>query len=193
MENKIKYYFGEKLRNIREKKGITLKEVAHKADVSESLVSQIERNKVSPAIDTLLRLAEILEVDLEYLFSDYKRKKTVNLVRAGERNKMTSEDVLYEQLSKTMDNDKEHAIEAYYLEIKPGKEKGSKEYGHNGRELGIIIDGKGEFYIGGEQYSLNKGDSLSFESDVPHILKNTGQKDLKAYWVVTPPKMIFGE
>ena len=187
-----KYNFGEKIRSVRERKKMTLKEVAVKAEVSESLVSQIERNRVSPAIDTLLRLADVLEIDLEYLFIDYKKKKKINLVRAGERNKIINQGVLYERLSKTMDDDKEHAIEAYYIEIGSGLEKGSKEYGHKGRELGIIIEGKGEFIIGGEMYELNKGDSISFESDVPHVLKNKGQKTLKAYWMVTPPKKTFG-
>jgi transcriptional regulator with XRE-family HTH domain len=191
MNNKTKFNFGDKIRGIRERKGITLKEVAQKAGLSESLISQIETNKVSPAIDTLLRIADILEIDLEYLFMDYKKKKTVNLVRSDERNKMEYQNVLYEQLSKTIDGDNEHAIEAYYLEIKQGKEKGSKEYGHKGRELGIIIDGKGEFIIGGDSFELSKGDSISFDSDVPHVLKNNGQKLLKAYWIVTPPKMFF--
>ena len=62
------YQFGEKLRAAREKKHLTLKTVALQAGVSESLVSQIERNKVSPAIDTLLSLASVLEINLEYLF-----------------------------------------------------------------------------------------------------------------------------
>ena len=62
------YRFGEKLRAVRERKGYTLKVVASKAGVSESLVSQIERNKVSPAIDTLLTLADVLEINLEFLF-----------------------------------------------------------------------------------------------------------------------------
>jgi transcriptional regulator with XRE-family HTH domain len=191
MINKTKFNFGDKIRGVRERKGMTLKEVARKADLSESLISQIETNKVSPAIDTLLKIADILEIDLEYLFLDYKKKKTVNLVKANERNKIEYQNVLYEQLSKTIDGDSEHAIEAYYLEIKPGKEKGSTEYGHKGRELGIIVDGKGEFIIGGDSFELNKGDSISFDSDVPHVLKNMGQKLLKAYWIVTPPKMFF--
>ena len=64
------YRFGEKLRAVRERKGYTLKVVAQKAGVSESLVSQIERNRVSPAIDTLLTLADVLDINLEFLFEE---------------------------------------------------------------------------------------------------------------------------
>jgi transcriptional regulator with XRE-family HTH domain len=51
----VNYKFGDKIRAIREKKKFTLKDIAEKINVTESLLSQIERNKVSPAIDTLLK------------------------------------------------------------------------------------------------------------------------------------------
>ena len=192
-ENNINnnYFFGDKLRIIREKKKLTLKEIANKISASESLISQIERNKVSPAIDTLLKIVDVLDLDLEYLFKDLKKSKKVNLVKCNERNKIILHDVVYEQLSKTLGNEKEHQMEAYYLEIKEGGEKGSKEYGHKGRELGIIIEGEGEFIIGNKSYKLFKGDSISYDSDVPHILRNIGNTKLKAYWIITPPKMFF--
>jgi transcriptional regulator with XRE-family HTH domain len=193
MKENNNYFFGDKLRIIREKKKLTLKEVANSIGVSESLISQIERNKVSPAIDTLLRIADVLELDLEYLFKDFKKTKKVFLVKHAERNKIVLHDVVYEQLSKTLGSDKEHQMEAYYLEVKEGGQKGSKEYGHKGRELGIIIEGQGEFIIGNKSYKLNKGDSISFDSDVPHVLKNIGNTKLKAYWIITPPKMFFSE
>jgi len=53
----MKYTFGDKLRAVREKKKMTMKDVAEKAGVSESLISQIETNKVSPAIETLLTIS----------------------------------------------------------------------------------------------------------------------------------------
>ncbi|MDR3123762.1 MAG: helix-turn-helix domain-containing protein, partial [Treponema sp.] len=60
----MRYNFGGKIRAVRERRSLTLREVAEKAGVSESLVSQIERNRVSPAIDTLLALADALDLDL---------------------------------------------------------------------------------------------------------------------------------
>jgi DNA-binding XRE family transcriptional regulator len=184
----MKYQFGEKLREIRERKKMTMKDVAEKAGVTESLISQIERNKVSPAIDTLLSIAEILEIDLEYLFIDLKQNKAVQLVHKEERDIFVTKGVTYEQLCSATAKDNGHGIEAYYLSIEPGKEKGSPEYGHVGMEMGIILQGKGELAYGKEIYKLSAGDSLSFASDIPHIITNTGSTPLKAYWVVTPPK-----
>ena len=81
------YRFGEKLRTVREKKGYTLKVVAQKAGVSESLVSQIERNRVSPAIDTLLTLADVLDINLEFLFEEYRRGRHQGRVLASDHGR----------------------------------------------------------------------------------------------------------
>ncbi|MFW6366162.1 MAG: cupin domain-containing protein [Spirochaetota bacterium] len=184
----MKYQFGDKLRYIREKKKKKLKEIAEKAGVSESLMSQIERNRISPAIDTLLRIADVLDLDFEYLFSDFRRKRKVNLVRAGERNEHRIGDVFFQQLSKTPGRGV-HEVEAYIMEIAPGGMSKSDEYGHMGKELGVIISGRGTFYIGNDEYVLEEGDSVSFDSDTPHRLVNTEDYSLKAFWVITPPKM----
>ncbi|HPO49035.1 MAG TPA: XRE family transcriptional regulator [Spirochaetota bacterium] len=186
----ISYQFGEKIREIREKRKITMREVAEKAGISESLISQIERNKVSPAIDTLLSIIDILEIDIEYIFSDLKKDKKVEIVRNSQRNKYIFEGVTYEQVSKINSENEAHSIEAYYLEIYQGKDKGSVEYGHVGKELGIILEGKGQLKYGNKVYDLEKGDSVSFSSDIPHILKNVGDGTLKAFWITTPPKML---
>jgi len=182
------HHFGERLRQVRERKKLTMREVAERAGVSESMVSQIERNKVSPALDTLLSLVDVLEIDIEYLFADYKRERLVNLVRRDERQRIVTPTAVYERLSHTVEADDAHGIEAYLLEIQPGGERGSTEYGHVGKELGLIIQGKAEFSIGSKTYELSEGDSISFRSDSPHLLRNSGQQVLKAFWIVTPPK-----
>jgi len=193
LKGDIKYRFGEKLRLVREKRGMTLKSVALKAQVSESLVSQIERNRVSPSIDTLFTIADVLEIDLDYLFRDFKQNKKVDLVREEERESIVTPQVTYRQLSVIEDHFEEYSIEAFLMEINPQGEKGSTDYGHVGREFGYIMEGKGELLYGTETYPLKKGDSIAFSSDIPHIFRNTGKGVLKAIWVITPPRMIFSE
>jgi transcriptional regulator with XRE-family HTH domain len=185
--------FGEKIREVRERRNLTLKDVAQKAGLSESLISQIERNKVAPAIDTLLAIVEVLDIDLEYLFRDLKRDRQANLVRKADRQKVVLKKVTYEQLSRTVESGEDHGIEAYYLEIKPGGESGSAEYGHAGKELGVVVSGTAELTVGARTYALKEGDSISFSSNVPHVFRNTGPATLKAFWVVTPPKGHFGK
>ncbi|MDR2900507.1 MAG: XRE family transcriptional regulator [Treponema sp.] len=184
----MRYWFGEKIRAVRERKGFTLKDVAEKAGVSESLVSQVERNRVSPAIDTLLSLADVLDVDLEYLFSDYKRERLVRITRKDERDTFTRPGVLYERLAQLESSKHQDGIESYYITIEAGQENKSTEYGHPGWELGVVVEGNATLTIGKESYELAPGDSVSFRSDAPHVISNPGKTPLKILWVITPPK-----
>jgi transcriptional regulator with XRE-family HTH domain len=186
-------YFGEKIRTVRERRGLTLREVADHAGVSESMVSQIERNRVSPAIDTLLALADALDLDLEYLFADYRRDRSVKITRRGERVSFTRRGVLYERLAR-MEGDLAFrgnaagGIEAYTITVEPGAATGSADYGHPGWELGIVEAGKAELTVGRETYTLEPGDSVSFRADAPHRLANSGEEALRVFWIITPPK-----
>jgi transcriptional regulator with XRE-family HTH domain len=182
------YRFGEKLRAVRERKGCTLKQIAQGAGVSESLVSQIERNKVSPAIDTLLAIAEVLDINLEYLFEEFRKSRRVQIIRADERRTLNEDDVCYEELAKPAENDGSHALESYMLSIPAGAHTHRGSYGHLGRELGVIIEGEATFEYESEIYTLKAGDSISFSASIPHTLSNKGETPLKAFWVVTPPQ-----
>ncbi|HNY18040.1 MAG TPA: helix-turn-helix domain-containing protein [Treponemataceae bacterium] len=186
--SKTPFRFGEKLRAVRERKGYTLKVVAHAAGVSESLVSQIERNRVSPAIDTLLALADALEIDLEYLFEEYRRERPVRLIRADERRKIDESDITYEEIVRPLEDDGAHAIEAYYITIPSGCETKRGSYGHLGREFGIVTEGTAELHYETKVYPLAKGDSISFSATAPHTLVNNGKETFRALWVVTPPQ-----
>lgn len=191
IKKEIRYPFGGKLREVRERRNITLKEVAALAGVSESLVSQIERNKVSPSIDTLLTIADVLGVDHEYLFSDYKKSKSVSILKAGTGATLVQDRVTLHQLSRMEELSEDYSMEAFMLEIDENAEKGDKEYGHAGREFGVILEGSAELVYGTETYRLDQGDSVSFPSDIPHILRNIGSGMLKALWIITPPRLLF--
>ncbi len=181
--------FGNKLRLVRERKNMTLKDVAAKAGVSESLISQIERNRVSPSIDTLIAIANTLNIDLEYLFKDLKHDKVVSIIKPEDRNKLLMNGVDYQQLSFIPETEINPSVEAFYIDIPPGKEKGDIEFGHPGRELGTIIQGEGELIYGTSTYKLEAGDTISFPSDIPHIVRNTGNVTLKAMWIITPGRI----
>lgn len=191
MNTHARHRFGERLRKVREKKGITLKAIAEKIGVSESLLSQIERNRVSPSIDTLFSIADALDIDYEYLFRDLHRKRKVRIVRKKDARFVETSGVRYTQLSVVEDFSEKHAIEAFIIEIDSESERGSTDYGHPGMEFGFILEGCGELHYGQEVHQLRKGDSVSFASDTPHVIRNTGRSIFKALWIITPPKMVF--
>jgi transcriptional regulator with XRE-family HTH domain len=187
-KKRVPYRFGEKLRTVRERKGYTLKVVAQRAGVSESLVSQIERNRVSPAIDTLLLLADVLDINLEFLFEEYRRERPVQVIKSDERRTLAEDDVNYEELARPEESDGQHAFESYVIKIPVGSHTHRGSYGHLGRELGVIIHGKGQLRYENLVYDLDEGDSVSFSASAPHTLVNIGDTQLEAIWVVTPPQ-----
>ncbi|MBQ9539395.1 MAG: helix-turn-helix transcriptional regulator [Treponema sp.] len=178
--------FGEKLREVREKKGLTLKAVASQAGVSESLVSQIERGRVYPAIDTLLSLANVLDVRLQYLFEEYDRRGPVNVIRAGERRTIHEDAVVYEEVARPEEQDGKNSIESYLITIPVGDATHRGHYGHLGKEMGYIIEGKARLKYEDRDYELHSGDSVSFAAGAPHTIENIGDSLLKALWVVSP-------
>lgn len=188
---KTEYRFGEKLRLIREKKGITLKIVASRVAVSESLISQIERNKVSPSIDTLFAIAEALDVDLDYLFSDYQKKRKVTILKREDRKKIETDGIVYHQLSVLPGAIDKHAIESFIMEISKGSQKGHDDYGHTGNEFGYILEGEGRLTYGKDEFLFKAGDSVSFSSEIPHKVECLSEEPLKALWMVNPPKILF--
>ncbi len=188
-QKKSPYRFGEKLRMVREKKGYTLKTVATRAGVSESLVSQIERNRVSPAIDTLLSLADVLDINPEFLFEEFRRSRPVKIVRNDERRQRREDSVLYEELANPIEKNGTYAMESYIITIPAGEHTHHGSYGHLGQEVGYILEGQAIFKYENEEYELEAGDSISFSSSAPHTVVNASTtKSLKALWVVNPPQ-----
>lgn len=185
--------FGEKIRAFRERRSLTLREVADRAGVSESLVSQIERNRVSPALDTLLAVAEALDMDLAYLFADFRRNRAVQITKRHERLSFTKPGVRYERLAQLAGSEHLGGIEAYCITLEPGAQTGSTEYGHQGWELGMVEAGEGALSLGNHTYDLAPGDSISFRSDAPHVLANRGGEVLRVLWIISPPKGILGK
>lgn len=183
---KAPYHFGEKLRSVRERKGYTLKVVAQRAGVSESLVSQIERNRVSPAIDTLLALAEVLDINLEFLFEEYRKKHPVEIIRANERRSVEEDGVRYEEIVHPNNEDGNHTMESYLVTIPPRGQTHRGSYGHIGRETGFVLSGEGELHYEKNVYPIKAGDGISFSAGAPHVLVNNGDQELKAIWTVTP-------
>ena len=191
----MKTKLGALLRAIRNARHLTIKEVAAKAGVSSSLLSQIERNRISPSLDTLLQLLEVYGVPPNKFFKDYETMTRVEIVKKGERKIYQRKGFKYETLCGESQSRGSHSFNAFFLELAPGQKRGDADDGHLGRELGIVVAGSAQLIYGGEVYDIQAGDSLSFFSQIPHMIKNTSDQTFKAYWIVTPAdgEDYFGE
>ena len=192
-QKRVPYHFGEKLRQVRENKGYTLKVVAQKAGVSESLVSQIERNHVSPAIDTLLALADVLDINLEFLFEEYRKVRPVTVIHAKERPSINEDEIIYEELANPSNNKGEISFESYMLKIPANTHTHRGSDGHMGQEFGIILKGRAKLIYEDKEYILEEGDSVSYSAAVPHTVENIGDCELNAIWVLSPAQRFTGK
>jgi transcriptional regulator with XRE-family HTH domain len=177
---------GALLRSIRNSRHLTIKEVAAKAGVSSSLLSQIERNRISPSLDTLMHILEVYGVPPDKFFKDYETHSQVEIVRRDERKICRRKGFKYEKLCGDSQTKGNHSFNAFFLELAPGQKRGDVKDGHLGRELGIVVEGSAQLLYGDETYEINKGDSVSFFSQIPHVIQNSSDQIFRAYWVVTP-------
>ncbi len=182
----MKAKLGALLRAIRNSRHLTIKEVAAKASISSSLLSQIERNRISPSLDTLLQILEVYGVPPNKFFKDYETSSRVEIIRRDDRKIYQRKGFKYEKLCGDSQIKGNHSFNAFFLELSPGQRRGDESDGHLGRELGIVVAGSAQLVYGEETYEIHKGDSVSFFSEIPHVIKNSSDQIFQAYWVVTP-------
>ena len=93
---------------------------------------------------------------------------------------------VYEEIAKANESAKENSIESYIITLPPASQTHKGSYGHIGREIGVILQGKAKLTYEGREYFLDEGDSVTFSAAVPHHLENIGDTELRAIWTVTP-------
>jgi transcriptional regulator with XRE-family HTH domain len=176
---------GKILRLFREKISKKQGDVAAKAGISTSMLSQIERGAVSPSIDTLVAVCVALELDVADLFRRISPEPPLRILRRGKRLFTAAKGVRFEQLSRSADTS--HPAELLLVEIEPGKQAGVSDNGHEGVEMGYVLEGNATLFVNGNEFKLSKGDSVSYNSHLPHKLVNTGDTTFKAVWNALPP------
>lgn len=175
---------GNKIRMLRHRRGLTITELAEKAGVSPSLISQIERDKICPSVYSVWEISKALNVSIGYFFNDHQTNNNP-VVRKDERKKLVlgNSSAIYELLSPNLSG----KIEFLRIVIEPGECTDQKQISHEGEECGIVLQGKLLVKWGDEEYILNEGDSIYFASTVPHRYINIGDVTSISIWAMTPP------
>jgi transcriptional regulator with XRE-family HTH domain len=192
---------GPRLREVRKRNGIGLRELARRVDLSPSAISQIETGRMHPSVRTLYALVSEFRVTVdEVLFDDAPASRDrvssteegsamappepgVAVQRAGERPAITlNSGVRWDRLMFWADEDVEF-IEATY---EPGGESGPDNglMRHSGHEFGYVLSGTLTVVVGFDEFVLSPGDALTFPSSTPHRLSNDGDETVRAIWVV---------
>ena len=176
------YGIGAKLRALRLKKKMGLVELGRHSGLSPALLSKIERGKLVPTLPTLLRIALVFSVGLEHFFTEPARRPTLAVVRRAERQRFpermgeTHSAYWFESLDFPA---LERVMSAYYVEFDAGGQP-SHRHDHKGAECLFVIEGRVAVTVGEAEHVLAKGDSLYFDSSVPHQYRGVGPKPCRA-------------
>ena len=157
------YALGEKLRTLRLRKSMGLVELGKHAGLSAAMLSKLERGKLFPTLPTLLRIALVFGVGLEYFFTDERKRHVVAIARKKERLRFPDSPGAGLDFNAT-----ERKLNAFYAEFEPISPEKVKPHQHPGVELVYLISGKLELTIGSETFTLESGDAVYFDSGVRH-------------------------
>jgi transcriptional regulator with XRE-family HTH domain len=174
---------GARLHEWRRRRRLTLREVADAANISESFLSQVERNGANMSIATLCRVAAALDCTVADLFDP--RAGEPALLRKSERPRMHFDEFgtkFFLTPRPYMD------IEACIADIDPGGSTGPEPYTHgDSEELLLVLSGSIVAQVDSHEVVLETGDSLRYRSSSPHRLYNPTDERAEVLWVTSPP------
>ncbi len=176
------YSIGDKIRALRLRKKMGLVELGNHTGLSAALLSKLERGKLYPTLPTLLRVAMVFSVGLEFFFRE-ERKNMLAIVRKSERQRFpdrpATKDVSYYFESLDFPAN-ERKMNAYYAEFESIEPEKARIHQHPGIEFIYVITGELLLKIGSEDHLLGTGDSVYFDSGVQHSYRRQGKKPCQA-------------
>jgi transcriptional regulator with XRE-family HTH domain/KaiC/GvpD/RAD55 family RecA-like ATPase len=182
---------GDKIRTLRKKLGMTQKELAEQVGLTPSFISQLEKNLISPSLDSLLKLSEKLNTQPIYFLTDGESGPLQKMViKPNERQdihlpELKSNDLKLQLLVSDVLN---RRMEPYLLVMKKGSVINGHFYSHKGDEFAYVLEGELEVEIQDEKQLLKQGDSLYLGSTFPSKWVNAGKGDAVLLWVLSPPR-----
>lgn len=196
---------GPRLRQVREARGLSVRELARRIRCSPSLISQVERGLSAPSVGILYALAVELRTSLDFLFSVAEPAGAVLMTAHGDGHLRAPADgslaghgiiqrrldrrtidlasgVRWERLTPGPD-ERVDFLEVIY-EPRGDSTGSARPVRHDGREYGLVTRGRLLAAVGFDEYELGPGDSIAFDSSVPHQYTNLTGEEVRAVWVV---------
>lgn len=177
---------GANIRQMRKAQHLSLAELAQKSGFSVGYISQVETGKVNPSVNSLVSICNALGIQVASLFDGIEdreeRKEDQYIVRAENRKHVVNKDENNEYFFISPDSCKR--VQTLIIVAKPGGYSAKGKESHAGFDCGYIISGELEMTIDGEVYTLKAGDSVHFESKLPHKWKNSGSVDCVSLWTI---------
>lgn len=175
---------GPRIRALRQARSVTLKELAARAGVTESFLSQVEREVTSPSIASVQRIARALGLAIAELFVEEAPRGRV--VRRSERRRISYPGL--GAVDEFLTSDMNARLQVIVSTIEPGGGTGEEAYRHESdEEVVVVLSGRLELWVGDEHHVLEEGDAVTYSSRIPHRNVNPGPGTATVLFCVTPP------
>jgi transcriptional regulator with XRE-family HTH domain len=171
------YEIGAKIRALRLKKKLGLVDLGKHTGLSPALLSKIERGRLFPTLPTLLRIALVFGVGLEYFFAGARERPLVAITRRSERVELPERPGSREAAYRFASLDypaTERRFNCYYAEFLPVAPEKLRPHDHAGVEFIYVIHGTLSVHIDGGEHALEAGDAMYFDATIPHAYRRSG-------------------
>jgi transcriptional regulator with XRE-family HTH domain len=175
---------GQKVRQLRTRRNLKIRELSDLVECTPSLISQLERGKTDPSISMLKKIAKALDANIvDFFMENVVHEEIVTGAKDRVDIRLKRWDAHIQSLVRNVTNKR---MQPFYTVIKPGG--GSHGlYSHEGEEFGFILSGELELILDDRVHKVRTNESFYFSSRIPHNWGNTGKEDVAVIWVITPP------
>lgn len=172
---------GTRIRRLREERRLSLRALARNSGLSANALSMIERNKVSPSVSTLYKLADALEVPITAFFREEPKQARIVYRKFSDRTRIPFPRGYWEGLGGEFFVGR---VEPFMLTLEPGGNSGRHAMRHTGHEFVICLEGLLEYTVEEQKYLLQPGDSLLFAANLEHTWRNVSHETTRVLFVL---------
>jgi transcriptional regulator with XRE-family HTH domain len=173
-----------RIKALRAENGMTLEQLAQQTGFTKGYLSKVEKSKKAPPVSTLGNIARAFNVTISSLLGEERARTSLCLVRRGERPLVARDGTAfgysYEAMAYPYPN---KMMEPFILTLPVGIKKRTF-FQHEGQEILFVIQGRMRFFHGNEEYVVEQGDCIYFDSSIPHFGESIGRKEVKCFMVI---------
>ncbi len=178
------YDVGTRLKHVRELHGLSQRELARRAGVTNGLISLIEQNRVSPSVGSLKKVLDGVPLSMAEFFTLDVNSAVQVFYGADELVEIGGEGASLRLVAATRAGRQLTVLHETY---QPGAATGEDMLSHRGEEGGVVVRGMVELTVGGQTRVLEAGDAYYFSSSTPHRFRNVGREVCEIISASTPP------
>ena len=178
----VNRYIGERIRNLRNRNGLTQQELADRTELTKGFISQLERGLVSASVVTLFDLIECLGTTP----ADFFRREEEQVV-FSENEYFEKIDEAGNSIQWIVPSAQKYQMEPLLVLLQPHGEL-EEDKPHNGEEFGFVISGRVNLQLGEKVYHIKAGESFYYPTTQTHRITNPGGRPAKFLWIRAPPE-----